>query len=314
MPRKYAGPLQPGKRSAYVKGTRSRPTYTRKSRPSRYAPKSTVKQSLVNRTVAKVMGKISETKVNEITRVVHGLPQSINSSVTFTNPTYVSGFVTGQKPVDWSSGLLSGASQYLNLDSFTFAQGTGANQRIGDYMYAKRTTLQLNIMMLNNTDINRIGGAYRFRMVMFRPKTRVRTPNNPADPTTDLFISSTGEEFGHGSSTSVEFNDLWQAILNKKDYTILKDNKFMLNCPASQMSNDPGQVKRMVPLGGAVSKDYLLRIPYNKKIKFDNATNKPEDLNQATGLLIFAQAVGDHKQNSEQFEVNLQGLTSFLDG
>lgn len=314
MPRKYAGPLQPGKRSAYVKGSRTRKTYTKSSRPSRFASAGSKKQSLVNRTVAKVMGKISENKVNEITRVIHGLPGPINSSITYTNPTYVAGYCTGNKPAGWSSGLVSGANQYLDLDGFTFPQGTGAAERIGDYMYAKRTTLQLNIMMLNNIDINRIASAYRFRLVLFRPKTRVRTPNNPADPTTDLFISTTGESFGHGTSTSVEFNDLWQGILNKKDYSILKDSKFMLNCPASQMSNDPGQVKRMVPLGGAVSKDFLFRIPYNKKLKFDNVSNRPEDLNQATGLLIFAQAVGDHKQNSEQFEVNLQGLTSFLDG
>jgi len=295
------------------KGRKSKSSKKSGKRPTRITSKAVARQTQVNRVVSKVISKIGETKIQPTIPYFHQSPVRINSSPTFNNPTYVQGYVLGNKPASWSSGLTLGGLQYLDLGSFDFAKGSDADQRNGDYMYAKRSTLNLNVMMRANDAGLKVALPYRFRVITFRPKTSVKTPGSPSDPTTDLFIDTNGSSFGHGTSTSIGFMKLWQGILNRKDYSILSDKKFMLTAPGSKTKNDPGFDSHHVNLTGPHSKDYLMRIPYQKKVKYDNATNQPEDLNMATGILVYAQAVGDHKADSDLFETSIQGVSSFLD-
>lgn len=298
------------------KGRKSKTYKKRSAKPSRITSKTVAKQTQVNKIVSKVISKIGEVKVQECTPYFHQNPVSINSSALppFTNPTYVQGYVLGNKPASWTSGLAAGGLQYLDLESFEFTKGSDADQRNGDYMYAKRSVLNLNVMMRANYTGTDYALPYRFRAICFRPKTSVKTPGTPSDPTTDLFIDTDGSSFGHGTSTNIGFQKLWQGILNKKDYVILSDKKFMLTAPGSKTKNDPGFDSHHVNLTGPHSKDFLMKIPYQKKVKYDNTTNQPEDLNMATGILVFAQAIGDHKAPSALWETSIQGVSSFLDG
>lgn len=299
----------------FVKKGRKSRAFKKPAKPTRLTSKSVDRQTAVNRVVSKVISKIGETKIQQMTTYYHHNPRPINSSLlpSYSNPTYCAGYVVGTLPSSWSSGLSGNIAQYDELRSMTFAKGTDANQRVGNYMFAKRSTINLNIMMRANTNGLSFAVPYRFRVVTFRPKTSVKTPGSPSDPTTDLFVGTDGESFGHGSSTSVGFVDLWQSILNKKDYTILGDKKFMLTAPGSKTKNDPGFDSHHVNLTGPHSKDYLIRIPYQKKVRYDDVTNQPEDLNMATGILVFAQAVGDHKAATDLWETSVRGVSSFLD-
>jgi len=288
--------------------------FTRKSRPARFASRKTKTQTIVNKAVAKVIGKVSENKINDLNTIRHMAPIPIHDTVSSSSPTYMFGAVVGKKPSGWTSGLQSGASQYADLGSFEWPRGEDADERIGDYMFARSTSIRMNIMPLENIDPQRGNPPMRYRMVVFKAKQRVRTPSNPSDPTTDLFLNTSGKKFGHGVQTT-EFQDLWMSSLNKMDYTILQDKKFTMASPMSTWTSAPPvQYGFTNDHTGSHGKDLSLRIPYNKKIKFENVTNLPEDLNMATGILVFAQALGNHKTNSELWETNLQGLTSFLDG
>ncbi len=284
---------------------------TRRKMPYRMTPRKTRIQTVVNRAISKKLGGVIETKYISLEKLRYETPKQIWSNSLVASPTYVWGGVVGNKPSEWSSGLFGGSSQYTNLEGMLCPRGDGQGQRIGQSVFMKHTNIALNLSMNAQTDGSRDALPYRYRMIVFKPKQRVRTPGNPSDPTTDLFLDVQGNEFGHGQ-TDIEFMDIWQSLLNKRDYTIVKDSKFMLT-PPSYKSDLSSGVAHNVTHSGAMSKDINIRVPYDKKTIYDNDTNLPDNLNTATGILIFAQCLGNPNENSELFSVSTQGNTVYQD-
>lgn len=253
MPRKYSGPLQPGKRSAYVR---------KYKRPYRQTSRKTAIQTAVNTAVSKKLSGVIETKYISLEKFRNVAPKQMWASGPQASPSFVWGGVVGNKPTEWSSGI-SGTSQYNEFEGMLCPRGENQGQRIGQSVFMKHTNIALNLSMNAQSDASRDALPYRYRMIVFKPKQRVRTVGNPSDPTTDLFLDVQGNEFGHGQ-VGIEFMDIWQSILNKRDYSIVKDEKFMLTPPAWKTDLSTG-VQHQLSHSGAMSKDINIRIPYNKK-------------------------------------------------
>lgn len=288
--------------------------YSSRNRPSRYAPKSTVIKSLVNKAVSNKLQGVVETKTVPLLKERQVVPINIWTTALSSSPTFVWGGCFGNKPAAWTSGLFSGAQQYDDLGGFTMPTGPGNGQRIGDYVYFKKSVFKLNLQMEPQNDSVRPCSPYRFRMVVFKPKNRNRTIGNPSDPTQDLFIDSIGNTFGHGTQTTT-YMDIHQSLLNKRDYTIIEDKQFMLSYPQFNMPDNANTTNPLRNVAGKQfmpTKDFNIVIPWNKKVRISQSNQTPEDLNTSVGILLFGQSM-DNTEGSELFNVSYQGTTIYQD-
>lgn len=296
------------------KGRKSSKRAVRAKRPTRQEPSSTRLQTAVNRAVSKKLEGVVESKTVALSKQRQIVPSKIWTSALTGSPSFVWGGCFGTKPTNWTSGLFSGLSQYDDLGGFTIPVGPGNSQRNGDYVYMKKTVFNLNLQMEPQDDTVRSLGPYRFRMVVFKPKARVRTVGAPSDPTQDLFIDSIGNQFGHGTQTTT-YMDIHQSLLNKRDYTIISDKKFMMSHPqfntaASGAPTVPG--RNVAGRQYSCSKDLRITIPWEKKVRYSLLNQQPEDLNVSVGYLIFAQSV-NNAEDSELWNVSYQGTTVYQD-
>lgn len=296
------------------KSGKKKKSYSSKTRPSRYAPKSSVLKSLVNKAVSNKLQGVVETKTIPLLKARQVVPTNIWTTALSSSPTHVWGGCFANKPSAWSSGLFSGAQQYDDLGGFLLPTGPGNTQRIGDSVYMKKTIFNLNLQMEPQNDSVRPISPYRFRMIVFKPKNRNRTISDPSDPTQDLFIDSIGNAFGHGTQTTT-YMDIHQSLLNKRDYTILEDKHFMLQYPQFNMPNNANTTNPLRGVSGKQfmpTKDFSVVIPWNKKVRYDSLHQVPEDLNTSVGILIFGQSM-NNTEASELFNVSYQGTTIYQD-
>lgn len=296
------------------KGQKSKAKAKKTKRLTRQEPTSTRIQTAVNKAVSKQLEGVVETKLIPLSKERQVVPVPIWTTALSASPTHVWGGCFGVKPSSWSSGLFSGATQYDNLGGFAMPTGPGAGQRIGDYVYMKKSVLSLNVQMEPQNDSVRPISPYRFRMIVFKPKSRVRTVGDPSDPTQDLFINEIGNNFGHGTQTT-SYMDIHQSLLNKRDYTIISDKKFMLSHPQFNMPDNANTSNPLRNVAGrqySCSKDMRITIPWEKKVRYDLTNQVPADLNVSVGFLLLGQSV-DNTQASELFNVSYQGTTIYQD-
>lgn len=149
--RRYAGPLRPGERSAYVPGTRyvskraqmavkiQRKWRSYKARnPSRLTGSKT--NYKVAKAVSKAMSLYGENKFNgENLDCIRAVAKPTGSQPL----TYVF-FNTGTR-VD---SLLPEFTSARAMDLYNFPKGDGPTERTGDYLYLRKTHLKLEVQML----------------------------------------------------------------------------------------------------------------------------------------------------------------------
>lgn len=140
--RKYAGPLKPGMKSAYVPGTRRNAPSYRKARPSRF-PSGKI-QYKRSRALAKKQSLTGESKIQALTAKNKIAPAPLTVA-PLLGPVYFTNYCLGTAPAAWVGP--TGGTNFNDLNGFVWPNGTAFNQRIGRYMYLKRTTLQLRVEM-----------------------------------------------------------------------------------------------------------------------------------------------------------------------
>lgn len=285
-----------------------------KSRPSRYAPLSSQIQTQVNKAINKKMNNIQENKLLVLKTQRDIVPVPMNSSILppFSNPTHVTGFIMGPN-------VPSQYPNYFNpLDGVSAIEGTSPrNERSGQYLYFKKTTMALSINMeRQKADPSRpldLNNPYRFRMIVFKEKRRNTSLNQNKTPSQTLFMSPGGDSFGSSTSTNVSGTDIFQSIINKKDWTILEDKKFFLQPASYDYDNSTATAVNAVHCNSnyPTRKDMVITVPWRKKVRYNNTT--PENLAYNVGVLIYAECVSQKKTDANFFTVDIQGATSVLD-
>lgn len=280
-PRKYAGPLRKGERSAKVA----------KRTPARFAySKKTYRK---NTTIAKTLSKFSERKLKALRPLDEAQPFAIQVGA---QAFYYSWNTGVNAPAAWSG--------FQPVGGFDYTQGSDNNGRDGRYMFLDHTTANMSIHM------NGVGVNYpptQFRVICFKARRATTPAGISYAPTKTLFLKSGGDVTGH-EVAGFNGNDISLLPLNKRDWIILKDSRFTLQNYNFQASSETASFQGKYP------SFKQMRMNFNHKIKtsFENEQDEPLDFDFHYGVIIYAMSVG-RDQKADAWEVNLRGTTSAFD-
>ena len=285
------------KKSSAKKSKRS---YATRARPTRLnSGKSAYVKS---RAVAKFLNKTSELKINPLEKYSTTTPRP-SVPLPGTGPIYFTNYCLGDVPSGWTN--------FDSLGGFQFNQGTGPNERIGKYMYLKKTTLHLRIAMNN---LNRIGTQVRFRVVVYKSKRNNIVGSAATNPCEHLFVDSQGREFGvdntiSNSEASMEYTT---ALINRKNYALVRDTQFILTPQSFEVQGGSNLVSQLSQCG-RTEKTMRFELGHYAKTAFDLATKKPTDLNFQYCVSIIAMPVGNVNDRASEWLSGVRGTVSALD-
>ena len=259
--------------------------------PSRYYGGSR-KQLTTRRKLGRQMNMIGETKLTPTKSFDEKAPVPIQVGAQ----AYFFAFNVG------SSAIFTSATP---VDGITISQGTGFNERVGNYVYYKKTHFSIKLEM-TTSDSGR--PPTQFRMIVFKIRRQVSPSGLTANFSSDGFLRGDGLSFGH-ATTGVTGLDLMMQPLNKRDWIIYKDTKFVLQ-NYNSLNGAPQLIYNHYP----AYKDVQLDLPYYKKSYMGGNTGiSPTDLNFSYGVVIYAHTLGRDGIPADGFEVSQRGTTSFSD-
>jgi len=295
MPRLYAGPLQPGRKSAKVAGLMSnRP---RKVPLRLRSGATTYKKS---RKASSRIQSFGETKLQAIRQVNNQAPVRMNP-LGAPAPVYGTRFVIGP--------ALAQYSNYNALQGMTWVRGSNADERIGNYLYMKKISLTMEINMNQVGETN--SGPRRFRVIIFKARRYANPTGATSDPNRNLLLDSAGVAFGVGSATA-EMLDYTRQITNKRDYQIVKDQTFILQNP---VGNPSGGLDPFISTSGQYKGTKLIKcsLPLWRKTHFNNTTDLPDDVNFNYGIYVQSLNVGSTAAIPDDWTISVRGTVSCND-
>lgn len=261
--------------------------YKKKKYPARFnASKRTYN---LNYRVAKAMNKMSENKLLQTQPFDGSAPVAIRSG----EKSYYWGGVIQSIPSSWDTNL-------NNLAGIVMTQGLSAQQRIGNYVFYKKTHIVFQIDMLASSDFD---AATQFRFIVAKSRQLALPAGLTDTPQTSLFLNNIGGATGH-AVTAVTAMDLMNQPLNKRDWVVYKDFKFTLS---------PNEAA-----GGGFNfkypsrKDIPCDLKYYCKTRIHPTTNTPEDLDAHYIIYIYSSSIGKNRSSSH-FQVSTRGTTSYSD-
>lgn len=271
-----------------------------KGRPVRF---NSGKSSYVkSRKVSNMLSKNSELKINALQRYSQATPQP-SVPLPGTGPIYFTNYCLGEAPSGWTG--------FNDLEGFEFPAGTGPNQRIGKYMYLKKTTLHLKIAMNNLVNT---ATQLRFRVVVYKSKRNNVPGTAGGNPSLNLFIDDRGREFGvdntlTNNEASMQYTT---AIVNRKNYHVVKDTQFILT-PQTCAVQGGSNVVSPLSQAGPTERTMRFELGHYAKTSFDAGTSKPTDLNFQYCVSIIAMPVGNPTDRAADWFSAVRGTVSALD-
>ncbi len=271
--------------------------------PSRFpSGKRTYTQT---RAVARVLKNTSETKIQALTPKFAIEPKPVEVAPT-TGPCFFTNYCLGTAPQGWNGP--TGVAAFESLNGFTWPSGTAPNQRIGQYMYLKRTTMNLRIAM----DAQSRHGPCKFRVVVYKEKRNRYNTTANGNPCDDLFINQAGQSTGVNAVTDVnaralDFNT-W--LVNKRNYQVVKDIKFILanETLSVQGSTLPANVNQEY----RSEKMLKFSLGHYQKAKFDDS-NTPQDQMYRYCVSIISMPMSDSISPHDGYKTYVNGVVSVLD-
>ena len=208
------------------------------------------------------------------------------------------GFVMQSVPTNWDNNLIP-------LGGIVTQQGSSGVNRIGNYVYFKKTHVTMEVQCEFTTAAR---PPVEFRVVVCKAKMSAVPAGQTDLPQSTLFLNQSGEPLGY-QTPNVNGSDLMLQPLNKREWVIKSDKKFTLSHPM-RTDSDGGQVgySGYYPM----KKTFVLNLGYYKKTRINSASNTPEDLDCRWLVYVFAASVG-RDFPADSWEVNMRGTTSFTD-
>lgn len=253
---------------------------------------------IVNKTVSKVMSKMSESKLLSITDVnpgaLNGTPSNVLGAGS-ENRVYAWRAVLDTVPTGWDAGLVP-------LLGIRAAQGQTASTHIGNYIYLKKTTINLQLDMVYNDNATK---QLEFRMVVCKSRQLSLASGTQDYPQTTLFLNQIGNRQGFVSTSSLEMSpfEVMNNPLNKRNWVVLRDQKFFLNNPTSmQQGKYPSR------------RNFRITLPHYQKTKV-TTSGEPLDYDSKYLIYIFATVPGalTNIVLPDDFRVACRGTTSYTD-
>lgn len=242
----------------------------------------------INKQIGSMLSKFSETKIIACKNQDQITPVAIQTGAQ----AYFTAFNIGLNPTD---------SNFNPIGGIQITQGVDADNRVGDYVYLRKTHITLKVEMINANTVT----PTQFRIIVFKG----RRSNNPyfTSPSAQstLFLQPDGLKAGHITSGLTGL-DLMMLPLNKRDWVIKFDKRFTMQ-NYNQLSQSTA-IYNHYPC----FKDFKMNLPYYAKTKYGGSNNLPIDLDYRWNIIIYSHNVS-RETSSEDFECTLRGTTTYQD-
>jgi hypothetical protein len=257
------------------------------------------------RKVAKMIQNISETKIKALSEKNAVVPKPVELLPT-TGPCYFTNYCLGEAPAAWVGP--NGAAAFEDLGGFEWAPGTAAGQRVGKYLYLKRTTLQLTVRM---NQLSR-HGPLKFRVIIYKEKRNRYNVAGNGNPCDDLFIDHAGDVKGVNNlaTTNARAMNFSTWLVNKRNYQVVSDKQFILapEQNSAQGSTDPFNINQHNP----VERNMSFSLGHYSKAEFDG-TNKPTDVMYRYCATIISMPVSTSTSIHNEYSTYVRGTVSVVD-
>ncbi len=252
-----------------------------------------------NRRYARKISKFSESKLFPLTKIEEAAPFPIQVGALAY---YWAGCLNVQ-PTGWGVDPAAAVPGTLltNLSGIQLQRGVTAQERVGDYVYYKKTHVVMQVDMNATSSLQE---PIEFRFIIAKSRGLANPAMTGYIPNTSLFLNEIGSAIGHLTS-GVTGTDLMLQPLNKRDWVIFRDQKFTLTSP--QIVNGGGFNGKY-----ASRKNLVINLKHFAKAKISNTNNQPKNLDTTYVMYLYASAIGKDR-SAAVFEVSLRGVTSYVD-
>lgn len=313
MPRRYAGPLLPGQRTAKVfMGSKRRRKTTNK--PSRLVVSAS--RAEIDKAVSKKYNSLTGNKFQGYS-LECGQPSQKPAG---DQPISYFFFNAGEQ-LDQPAN-----SVFTPMNLFSFPKGDNNNERTGDYMFLKKSHLKMEIQMLptnSSVSLQGLQSTTQFRFMIVKANRKYNKLGVSPIAGSSLFLTTENDQFGFGiagqPSTASTFSNMSQPI-NKRKWIVYKDTKFTLSTPAQQFTDTsiPDSVTSIDTSNSKYPVKKLLKIdlPIYKKTHFDSESTVPDSVDTQWLLVIQACPTNyctEGVQAPRNIRLNILGTTSASD-
>lgn len=269
------------KRQAKRKGRKIYKEYIK----HKYQPKRNYKK--ISYTEKKILGLTNRLEVSP-------------SPIQTLNLTYVKAFVLGDNvPVGWNTTGLS------TLSGVATQRGDNVFNRDGKFIKLLKTHIQASIDMSTGQGPP---VPYQFRVMVVRQRKGDRFITT--DWGSQLLLDTNGNTVGHTTGGITGFQ-IMNFPINKRDWTVYRDYKFMLSPTSSDSTSHTSDNKY------PSMKEIVLDLKHNCRAHYPDpaGTNplvEPDNYNFRYLMIVYARAL-QQDATADRFEMNVIGTTSFTD-
>lgn len=249
-----------------------------------------------NKTFAKKINNFAETNIIQTNPFNNVTPEA-----NVNGKTQRIGFILQDRPSSWDSTLKDMGGILIN-------SGVGPNQRIGNYVYYKKTHVSLHVDMTFTTSPK---PPIQFRFLILKSKQSVMPAGRTELPDSSIFLTNTGKRCGYLTTgddvmTAMDYDT---APLNKRDWVVFRDQRFILSHPI-RSDSDGGNVGYSGKY--PIRKNLVCNLNHFKKVRLDS-NNAPEDYDAHYLVYVFATSIGDANDVADNWSVSMRGTTSYAD-
>lgn len=228
---------------------------------------------------------------------------------------------SGAQPISYHfynmGKTLASLPEMNNMDLYTFANGDGNNERVGDYMMLRNTTLKMEVQALPLVSVGELGQPIlEFRLMVVKSNRKYNSFEQSPDPGSTLFLDNENNEFGYDDTVQSVFAYQRQP-LNKRKWIVLREQKFKLSIPFASNSA-LGNTSRLNPAYPKypTKKNFRINVPIHKKTHFNNVDNTPDNLDTQTFVILqctHGSYCDSGTRDPTEYVVNFLGTTSAYD-
>ncbi len=275
----------------------------------------------LNRQIFKAMRNYGETK---LVPTINVSPSGDGDALGVPNARMVGG-QGGTPQSDYYYAAILGGSLPLNWDpnirklgGLSIAEGVKNNERIGDYVWLKKTHLTMQLEMQATT--NPLHCPIQFRLIVVKQRAATVPTGLVYHPEASLFIQNDGTNSGYesngGPTADVRTMNAFQVQnmpLNKRNWVVFRDQRFQLSPPAPSDGNANNFYSSRLP----TRKNITINLNHFKKTKYQDVDgdnkNKPLNYDGRYLVFIFAQSMGIINSQASAWQLHMTGTTSFTD-
>lgn len=211
---------------------------------------------------------------------------------------YYAAILGGVLPVNWDANI-------KQLGGLSIEEGVKNNQRVGDYVWLKKTHLTIQLDMEPVLE-NR--GPIQFRLIVVKQRMATVPTGLVYHPEASLFLKNDGDSFGYENGGN-EFQ-IQNMPINKRNWVCFRDQRFTLSPPQSAIGDQ--FFTSMYP----IRKNIVINLNHFKKTKYQDAEganqNRPLNYDGRYLVYLFASPMGS-TLSADNWHVNMSGTTSFTD-